>query len=82
LEFSTDISAFTGRPTHQIIEEFGPTTQAGKSNARAITAEFINLHGFISQSINSDNSEMFIVRAQSFTGTADVSASLTWLEFI
>jgi hypothetical protein len=81
LEYSTDISAFTGRPTHQIIEEYGPTSQAGKSNARAVTGDFINLHGFISQSIDSDTSEMFVVRAQSFTGTADVSASLTWLEF-
>jgi hypothetical protein len=82
LEYSTDISSFVGRPTHEIIEEYGPTTQAGKSNARAISADFINLHGFISQSLDSDGSEMFLLSAQSFTGNADISGSLTWLEYV
>jgi hypothetical protein len=82
IEYSTDMSAFTGRPTHQIVEEFGPTTQAGKSNARAIRGDFIDAHGFISQSINSDNSEMFVVRGQSFTGNSLISSSLSWIEFL
>jgi hypothetical protein len=82
MEYSTDMSAFTGRPTHQIVEEFGPTTQAGKSNARAIRGDFIDAHGFISQSINSDNSQIFIVRGQSFTGNSLISSSLSWVEFL
>jgi hypothetical protein len=82
IEFSTDISAFTGRPSHEIVQDFGPTTQAGKSNARAITGEFISLHGSISQSIDSDNSQMFVIVAQSFTGNSDISAALSVLEIL
>ena len=82
MEFSTDISAFTGRPTHELINVFAPTAQAGKANARDASGELINKHGFISQSIDSDNSEMFIISARSFTGNSLISASMNLLESI
>ncbi|MCK5617726.1 hypothetical protein KAR91_88495 [Candidatus Pacearchaeota archaeon] len=81
VEYSTDISAFIGRPSHEIEEQWAPTAQAGKASGDLLSGEFINLHGFISQSFNSDNSEMFVVMAQSFTGNSDVSVHLTWVEF-
>ena len=80
VEYSTDISTVTGRPTHEIEEQWGPTAQAGKSAARTLTGEFINLHSFLSQSFDSDNSELFVIYAHAFTGTANVSAHISWLE--
>lgn len=81
VEFSTDISAFTGRPQHVIEEQWAPTAQAGKASSSLLTGEFITLHGSISQNVDSDNSELFVVLAQSFTGNADVSVHMTWIEF-
>lgn len=81
MEYSTDISAVTGRPSHVINPDYVPTAAANKAQKGDISAEFINLHSFISQSFDSDNSELFVIYAQAFTGNADVRASMSWVEF-
>lgn len=81
LEYSVDISAITGRPSHTI-ENLDATTSAGnKAQSDTISGEFINAHGFLSQNKDSDNSELFVIYATSTTGTANVRGHLTWIEY-
>lgn len=82
IEFSTDISAFTGTPSHTIDFGWLPTAQANKSASAEATSQFINIHSFINQNYNSTNSEMFVIMARSLAGTnALIRSGLSWIEF-
>lgn len=81
VEYSLDISALTGRPEHTIENIDAPTGQANKAQSDAVSGEFINFHGFISQNITSDNSQMFVIYAEPTSGTANVRGHITWIEF-
>jgi hypothetical protein len=81
VEFSTDISSYTGRPAHRVDSIHVAPTQGGKANPGVLTGEFINLHSFIAQSFNSDNSQMFIIEAKALTGNADIYSGISYIEF-
>jgi hypothetical protein len=81
VEYSTDITAVTGRPHHIIKSEYAAAGAANKGTAEDISGEFINLHGFLSQSTESDNSQMFVVYARSFTATANIYSGFDWIEY-
>lgn len=82
VEFSINISAFTGTPSHKIDFGWLPTAQANKAAANEALSEFINLHSFINQNYNSTNSEMFVIMARSLTGTSAVIRSgISHIEF-
>ena len=80
VEFSTDISAISSLEEHIIDGSYIPKDNKGQT-AEASFSDFVNLHSFISQNIDSTDSQLFVVFATAFTGTSDVSASLTWVEF-
>jgi hypothetical protein len=81
LEYSTDISAITGRPAH-VIEHLELTTaQGNKSQGSTVKGDLINLHGLISQNHDSTDSQLFVIYATSETGTSDVRTHMTVIEF-
>jgi hypothetical protein len=81
-EFSTDITAVTGRPEHKIdhdaIEAGGGI---GKGSRTLLTGEFINLHSFLSQNFDSTNSQMFVIYGTPRTGSSVVLPHITFLEY-
>lgn len=81
VEFSTDITAATGRPFHTINGEYIPTSQGNKPAADSISSQFINLHSFLNQNYNSDNSEIFVIYGRSITGTSNILSGITHIEF-
>lgn len=81
VEYSINITALTGRPAHTIENIDAPTGQANKAQAETVSGEFINFHGFISQNIDSTNSQMFVIFAEPVSGTANVRGHISWIEF-
>lgn len=82
VEFSNDISAYTAHPEHAIEEGFAVAGQAGKGSGESVVAgDELDQHRFITQNIDSDNSELFVIAAQSFTGNSVVSVHQSWVEF-
>jgi hypothetical protein len=81
VEYSTDITAVTGNPEHVIDGDIVTATLGGKADGNELSGELLNLHGFLSQNFDSDNSQIFVVYATSETGTADTLARITWIEF-
>lgn len=81
VEYSRDISAVTGNPAHTIDHRFVPTTQGGKADAANVSAELLNLHGFLSQNFESNNSQIFVIYATAEAGTANCHGHITWLEY-
>lgn len=81
VEYSLDITAITGNPAHNIEHEFLPTAVGNKSRAEVLQGELLNLHGFASQNIDSNNSEVFVIYGQSFTGNADIASHISYIEF-
>jgi hypothetical protein len=81
-EFSTDISAITGTPSHKIIQGYAGAGAAGKGaqeNARG--AEKTDQHRFVSQNFDSTNSQVFIILGEAITGNATAFGHLAWIEF-
>ena len=82
VEYSTDISAYTPNPEHTIEQGFAVAGQAGKgSGESSIPQEELDQHRLISQNVDSDNSEMFVMAGEAFAGTSNVSAHIAWVEF-
>ncbi len=82
VEYSVDISAYTPSPEHVIEVGFAVAGQAGKGSvASQISPDEADQHRFLTQNVDSDNSEMFVIAATSFTGTAVISSGLSWVEF-
>lgn len=82
VESSTDISGYTPHPEHTIEQGFVIAGQGGKgAEANALAPDQDDQHRFISQNIDSNNSEIFVGAGESFTGTSNVSMQITWVEF-
>jgi hypothetical protein len=80
-EYSTDITAVTGRPEH-VVDDDQVNSSGGSKGASTASADVErNLHGFIANDILGTTSQMFVIYATPHTGTAAVSASITWKEF-
>ena len=80
-EFSTDISAVTSNPGHRIEEGYADAGQGGKGGSGIVEGDKIDQHRFVTQNIDSDNSEMFIIFATALTGTSNVYGHMSWVEF-
>lgn len=82
VEYSSDISAIVGNPSHPIEQGFIVAGQAGKgSGENQILSDELDQHRFITQNIDSDNSEVLGVYGASFTGNSDISTHMSWVEF-
>ncbi len=82
VEFSTDITAITGRPEHIIdMDVIASGGGAGKAEGTILTGEFVNLHSFLSQNSGSTDSQVFVIYAIPRTGTSNVTPHKTFVEF-
>jgi len=82
VEYSTDITAVTGNPSVRIEEGYAASGQAGKGGIeRVVSGDKLDQHRLLTQNVDSDNSEMFIIYATSLTGTSNVNAHMSWVEF-
>jgi len=83
VEYSTDISAITTTYDHIVKSSYVETGSPGTSSGAAseVSGGIFNEHGLLTQNITSDNSQLFVVYAQTLTGTGTVLASIEWLEF-
>ena len=79
-EYSEDITAITGTPSHVIDPQAVAAGQAGKGTGDVITAGIINEHSFVSQDFESDNSQVFVIYATSTVGAGTGWSHLTWGE--
>lgn len=81
LEFSTDITAVTGNPEHVLDGNIIAATPGvgGPGTSELLVADIINAHSFISQNIDSNNSQMFAIFAEGDGSPADVLAAMTFL---
>ena len=83
VEYSTDISAVVGNPEHTIEDGYSPAGGApGKGGQEnVVSGDKLDQHRFVTQNIDSTNSEMFVITARALTGTSDVYAHVSWVEF-
>lgn len=81
VQYSRNISAVTGSPSHKVDHRFVSTSTGGKADAGGVEADIINEHSFISQDFESNNSQLFVIYATAETGTANCTGHITWLEF-
>jgi hypothetical protein len=81
IEYSTDITAVTGRPEHVVADTPVATGQGSKGGGDEEDVTFINLHSYFSQNHDSSNSQMYVVYATTDTGTGTAYASMRWIEF-
>ena len=83
VEYSTDITAVTGRPCH-VIDDDSVSAAGGSKGGGGGTAEVEdNLHGYIANDILGTTSQMFVIYADPTLGggTAQATGSITWKEF-
>jgi hypothetical protein len=81
-EYSTDISALTANPSHNVEEGYTSAGQAGKGQSESvISSSKSDQHRFISQNFDSTNSEMFVVYGEAIVGNATGYAHISWVEF-
>ena len=81
VEYSTDITAVTGNPSHNIDHRYVAAGQGSFGGQGDVEAFAINAHSFLSQNFDSSNSEMFVIFATGRSGTSNVSTHMTWIEF-
>ena len=82
VEYSIDITAYTGRNDQVVEADWLPTTQGNKPATQQFSAEFLSEHAYISLNHDNSNSEMFVILAQSLRVTdADIRSGLIWIEF-
>jgi hypothetical protein len=81
VEYSLDISAITGRPRHDIESSDITVGVGNRATSDIISGEFISSHSFLSQDFNSTNSQVFLVYATAITGTSNLLAHISWIEF-
>ena len=83
VEFSADISAITGNPTHSIDEGYaagGGGSQKGTA-ASEVSPDKQDQHRFLSQNFDSTNSQTFVLYGQAFTGTMSAYGLIGWIEY-
>lgn len=82
VEYSTDITAITGNPGHDIEEGYVSAGQAGKGGEQSVVSiDKQDQHRFLTQNYDSTNSEVFCIFAQGIGGTATVYPHISWVEF-
>lgn len=81
VEYSEDITAITGTPSHVIEPQPVAAGQAGKGTGEGLEFGVLNEHSFISQDFESDNSQVFVVYVTSTVGAGAAWTHLTWTEF-
>ena len=83
VEFSTDITAITGNPSHKIDEGYVAAGQAGKGGAPStVRGDVLDQHRVLTQNIDSTNSEIFLVSGASLVPQiAKAYPNLSWVEF-
>jgi len=81
VEYSTDITATTGKPSHKLEEGYVASGQGGKGGSEnVITGDTLDQHRMASQNYDSDNSQMFAIYATAITGTAQIYSHISWVE--
>lgn len=80
VEYSIDLTAVTGRPAHVVDIAFTNAGGSAKGSPTQLDQESINEHAFLAQNFDSTESQMFVIYATARTGTADVTAHMTWIE--
>lgn len=84
-EFSSDITAYTGDEETIVASSFLTASSLGskvQSAAAPVGAGQVNEHSFISQNVDSTNSDMFVVTALSTDGdNTDVAVGFNHIEF-
>jgi hypothetical protein len=82
VEYSIDITTIVGNPQHTVEEGYTAAGQAGKgAGENVIPGDKLDQHRLLTQNIDSTNSELFIVYATAITGTSNVYAHISWVEF-
>jgi len=83
VEYSTNITAVTGNPEHILDGDIVPASPGvgGSGGSSLNIADIISAHSYISQNVESNNSQMFVLYAQAQSGTTPVLAGFTSLEF-
>lgn len=83
VEYSVDVTAITGNPSHVIKSGWAVTGSPGSSSAgiSGLESGIVNEHGLVTQNIDSDNSQIFAIYARTLTGTGTAYAEMEWLEF-
>jgi len=81
VEYSTDISAVTGGNQHVFLDAHVAAGKNDKASGTSVAANLIGRHHYVSQNIDSTDSELFVVFAtQLIIGTAQTSSSIQWIE--
>lgn len=80
VEFSTNVTSITAADEHLINVIYVPAGLGSSAQSTISQLEFINFHSFANQNFDSTSSEYFAVYATSFSGTSNVSTSLSWIE--
>ena len=82
-EYSLDISAISG--TGILLDStYGISTSTGAvstSSSTEVNTTFIDQQTYLSQNLDSTNSEIFVIFAQSLSTATPCSISATWIEF-
>ena len=81
VEYSTDISAITGRPRHLIDVRVVNAGGSIKADTGTLEKGIINEHGFISQNFDSTNSQIFLITAATKAGAGTALQHMTYVEF-
>lgn len=81
VEYSEDITAITGTPSHVIDPQFVPAGQAGKGGEAGVEVGIINEHSLLSQDFESDNSQVFVIYVTSTVGAGSAWGHFTWVEY-
>jgi hypothetical protein len=80
VEYSTDISAITGNPAHNVGDAAVAPGQAGKGGAEREDETFIDIHTYFTQNYDGDNSEIYVVYTETDTGAGTAWASMKFIE--
>jgi hypothetical protein len=80
MEINTGITAVSARHFHTIQQPDLLSGQAGKGDKEIVDVSIISNHGFISQNIESDNSQMFLISIEPEALSPQVSGHFSWIE--
>ena len=81
-EYSVTTTAITGNPKSRIEEGYLAAGQGGKGGDEGVVeGDKLDQHKFLTQNVDSDNSEVFMLSAAALTGTSTVYGHITWVEF-
>ncbi len=82
VEFSTDLTAAAGVGTiEKVISQSLDSAAKGGAVVPPVETAHVSLNRFISQNIDSTESQAFVIYATAISGTTAVDAGITWVEF-